>query len=72
MREKCKVFWNEYRKSINWTAVAIWFILLNLLFWDKWNISKFFILIGFFAFVTLYIWFRVKYLPEKPVKKKTE
>lgn len=70
MKDKLIQFWGEYTKSVNWTITAIWFVVLNLLFWDRWNLSKFFLLVGLFMFLTLYTWFRWKYLPEVKEKKK--
>ena len=70
MKDKLILFWSEYTKSINWVVAAIWFILLNIIFWDNWNLSKFFMLIGFFVFVTLYIWLMVTLVKNRIIKSK--
>lgn len=62
---KFQKFWKEYKAATNWKYAAIWFVLLNLFLWDKWNLKSFFLLILLFVVMSTYLWLTYRYMVKK-------
>ena len=54
-----KEHFKRFKQSIRWNIVLFYFILINgLIAMNHWTIWKFLATVGFFAFLTIYVYFR--------------